>query len=256
MSSTIVDADSHVLEPADLWEKNLEPKYRDKAIRLLKDDEGLEYFDIGGRKSFLQQGGMLAAQAAAGQSEQALRERFLKPGAVTYEEGRRVAPGAVDPHERIKFMDEEGIDVTVLYPTIGLSWEVDCFDPELAAAYCRVYNDWLVGFCKPYPHRLIPIAHLSLLDVGEAVKELKRTAKLGMKGIFFCIWPPQGRSFGDAYYDPLWAEAQDLGIPVSLHVISLSGQSRAPPTPPRREGRAIGSSLSCPTSIPMQPWPV
>ena len=134
MPSRIIDVDSHVLEPSDLWEKNLEPKYREKAIRLLKDDEGLEFFDIGGRKSFLQQGGVLAAQAAAGQSEQALRERFLKPGAVTYEEGRRIAPGGADPNTRIELMDEEGIDVTLLYPTIGLSWEVDCFDPELAAA--------------------------------------------------------------------------------------------------------------------------
>ena len=125
-------------------------------------------------------------------------------------------------------MDEEGIDASFLYPTIGLSWEVDCNDPELAAAYCRVYNDWLADFCAAYPDRLIPIAHISLMDVEEAVKELNRTTKMGMKGIFFCIWPPQRRSFGDVYYDPLWAEAQDLGVPVSLHVIALSGQSRGP----------------------------
>ena len=66
------------------------------------------------------------------------------------------------------------------------------------------------------------------MDVEEAVKELKRTTRMGMKGIFFCIWPPERRSFGDTYYDPLWAEAQDLGVPVSLHVINLSSQPRGP----------------------------
>ncbi len=37
-----IDCDGHILEPADLWEKYLEPQYRDRAIRIKKDDEGWE----------------------------------------------------------------------------------------------------------------------------------------------------------------------------------------------------------------------
>ena len=70
MRSKIVDVDSHVLEPSDLWEKNLEPKYRDKAIRLLEDEQGLEYFDIGGQRSFLQQGGRLPRKPPPGSRRQ------------------------------------------------------------------------------------------------------------------------------------------------------------------------------------------
>ncbi len=67
---------------------------------------------------------------------------------------------------------------------------------------------------------MIPIAHISLLDIDEAIKELRRVAKLGMKGTFLFSRPINGRPFGNRYYDPFWAEAQDLGMPVSIHVIN------------------------------------
>lgn len=47
--SIVVDADAHVAEPADLWEKNLPAKYRDRALRIGKDDQGLEYWECDGR---------------------------------------------------------------------------------------------------------------------------------------------------------------------------------------------------------------
>ena len=222
MALKMVDADSHILEPGDLWEKNIEPEYKDRTIRLLKDEEGFEYIDIDGKSSPLHQKGALADMSAAGQPAEALRDRF-RNGKIGWEEARHtIAPGAMDPHERIKLMDGEGTDITLLYPTIGLSSDATFDDPKLAAAHCRVYNDWLVDFCKPYPDRLIPVAHIPMLDVNEAVKEFKRAAKMGMKSVFFNVWPPKGRSFGDNYYDPLWTEAQDADIPIAIHVINAS----------------------------------
>ena len=51
MAYKIVDIDSHVIEPADLWEKNLERKFRDRALRLKRDENGLEYLEINGKKA-------------------------------------------------------------------------------------------------------------------------------------------------------------------------------------------------------------
>jgi predicted TIM-barrel fold metal-dependent hydrolase len=220
-----VDADSHILEPGDLWEKNIEPEYRDRAIRLLKDADGVDYIDMDGKSSPLLPKGTLAELSAAGQPAEDLGGRF-RNGTIGYEEARStVAPGAKDPHERIKLMDSEGTDVTLLYPSIGLSSDAIIDDPKLAAAHSRVYNDWIVDFCGPYPDRLIPVAHIPMLDIDEAVKEFRRAAKMGMKSLFFSIWPPKGRSFGDTYYDPLWAEAQDAEIPIAIHVINASSAS-------------------------------
>jgi uncharacterized protein len=41
-----VDADGHILEPSDLWETYLEPQYRDRALRIVRDDAGLEALEI------------------------------------------------------------------------------------------------------------------------------------------------------------------------------------------------------------------
>ena len=91
---------------------------------------------------------------------------------------------------------------------------------ELATAYCRAYNNWLLEFCQPYPQRLKPVAHISLLNVDLAVQEARRVAKLGVKGVFLYAHPPwlHGRGFGDPVNDPFWAELQDLGLTVGIHV--------------------------------------
>ncbi|MEE9248423.1 MAG: hypothetical protein V3U79_06985 [Dehalococcoidia bacterium] len=79
----------------------------------------------------------------------------MLPGSSTY------------PHARLKVLDEDKIDISLLYPTVGLSWESECEGPKLAAAYTRAYNDWTFDFCKPSAERLVPIAHVSLLSVEE-----------------------------------------------------------------------------------------
>ncbi len=91
-------------------------------------------------------------------------------------------------------------------------------DPTVSAAYCRAYNRWLVDFCKPYPDQLVPIAHVSVRDVDEGVKELERAASDGMRGAFISPAPVNGIRYGHDYYDPFWAAAQDLNMPITLHV--------------------------------------
>ena len=64
------------------------------------------------------------------------------------------------------------------------------------------------------------VAHISLMDVDRAVVELKQAAKLGLKSVMLTPWPANGKAYGDTYYDPFWATAQDVGLPVGLHVIA------------------------------------
>lgn len=188
MAPRIIDADSHIVEPSDLWETYLEPEYRDRAMRLKLDDQGLEYMEIDRKPSSRMSGGGLSGIMAAGQDD------IGEFSALPYEEARELVPPARDPRARVEWLDEEGVDATLLYPSIGLDWTEDCTDPKLSAAYCRAYNNWLDEFCSHDPERLLGIAHISLLDVEEGVAEMKRAGKLGMKGI------------------------QSMNIPVSLHV--------------------------------------
>ena len=114
-------------------------------------------------------------------------------------------------------MDEQGIDIAVLYPTLGIVWEEDNKDPELSAAYCRAYNNYLIDFCSKHPDRLIPIAHVNLRDVDLAVAEVQRV-KDKVKGLFYTPFPGSRRSVGDRYYDRFWGAAEAFGLPVSTHV--------------------------------------
>jgi hypothetical protein len=71
---------------------------------------------------------------------------LMTVGQRSYEDG--CPPGGFDPHARLRVMDDERIDVALLYPTIGIAWEGLVRDPQLATAYSRAYNRWIVDFCS------------------------------------------------------------------------------------------------------------
>ena len=214
----IVDADGHIMEPPNLWTDNLESRFKDRAMRLRLDDDGLEYLEINGRKSKVLNGGQLGSLGLLDEEMAPRRAGSFEPGLLDFEDC--TPPAAVDPHERVKWMDEQGIDTTILYPSLGLNWQSECDDAELAAAHCRVYNDWIAGFCEDYPERLIAAASISLQDVNEGVKEIKRAVKKGIGGVYLFPNPTNGIHYGDPYYDPFWAVVEDLGLPIGIHVSS------------------------------------
>ena len=216
--SRVVDADGHIMEPVDLWVDNLESRFKDRAMRLRNDDDGLEYLEIDGKKSRVLNGGQLGFLGTLDEAIAPRRTQEFTPGLFDFADC--TPPAARDPHARIEWMDAQGIDVSILYPSLGLNWQSECEDAALAAAHCRVYNDWIASFCAPYPERLIAAASISLMDVHAGVKEIKRAVKLGIGGVYLFPNPPNGIPYGDTYYDPFWAEVEDLGLPVGIHVSS------------------------------------
>jgi predicted TIM-barrel fold metal-dependent hydrolase len=206
-----VDADGHILEPPDLWESYLEPRYRDRALRIVRDDQGLEELEIGGQRSKLSRHGFPSTLGAMGDPD--LRAMQLDPER-TYESE---APfGSMDPAERLKVLDAEHIDAAVLYTTIGLIWEVELEDPELSQAYTRAYNRWICDFCRDSP-RLVPTAHLSLSDPSAAARELERAVADGARGAYVAPFTHDGRPLGHPDNHSVFAAAQDLGVPFAIH---------------------------------------
>jgi uncharacterized protein len=205
----IVDCDSHAMEPPDLWERYIEPRYRERAIRIVRDPaDGMEVLMIDGQPLLR---GMLGGLGGAGVD----RTKLFVPGMVSYLGGS--PPASYLPDERIKLLDEWGVDAGVVFPTVGILW--DTADDGLAAAYTRAYNDWLNDFASHNRRRIIPIAHIALQDVPSALGELRRCLKLGFKGIFLAPEPINGKRFSDPSFDPIWRECAEACIPVCLHVI-------------------------------------
>jgi predicted TIM-barrel fold metal-dependent hydrolase len=225
----VIDADGHILEPPDLWEKYLEPKYRDRAIRLRIGDDGYEFMEVDGRRAKLAPGQLGTLGGMGKQVEEANRRRaeaiesgraeqlrYKKPKPEdTYVRG--AAFGTMDMKERLKLLDREGMAKAILYPTLGLLWEAETFDPEISSAYARAYNRWIVDFCRDSGGRLVPIAHISLGDPEEAARELERAVKEGCRGAFVAPFTISRRPHGDVMHDRLFAVAQAHDVPVAIH---------------------------------------
>jgi predicted TIM-barrel fold metal-dependent hydrolase len=206
-----VDADGHVLEPPDLWETYLEPRYRDRALRVVLDERGLEELEIGGKRSTMSRRGFPSTLGAMGDPD--LKSMQQDPTRTYLTE----APfGSMDPIERCQVLDAEGIDAAVLYTTVGLLWEAELEDAQLAQAYTRAYNRWICEWCSGQD-RLIPTAHLSLGDPVAAGRELERAVGEGARGAYVAPFTHDAKPLGHPDHDVVFAAAQDLGVPFAIH---------------------------------------
>jgi predicted TIM-barrel fold metal-dependent hydrolase len=209
-----VDADGHILEPRNTWLEYIAPQYRARAIQIGHDANGQEALLIDG-KSLQAVRGRLASLGGIEMDP----AQLLAAGLLTYEDG--CPPGGYDPKARLEVLDAEGIDIALLYPTIGICWEGHVQDAALAHAYTEAYNRWLVDFCSYDPKRLVPIAHLNLLDPDLAVKEMLRAHAAGCRGIYISpdMFARGRRRFDDPALDRFWATAQELELPIAFHVV-------------------------------------
>ena len=210
----IVDGDSHFIEPLDLYLQYIDPEYRDRAMHVAEDPtSGKQQMFVDGKRMRLGTKDideMLSIIVGYGQKEE---------GSALNEFDRSLMSGGdwQNMDKRVEFLDAEGLDYQVLFPTLGLLWEGEVQDPGLAAALCRAYNTWAFEVCSGHMDRLFPAAHISLRDSALAVQEIQRVAKLGAHTIMVGSAPVGGKSFGHEDYDPIWAAAEDANVAVTIH---------------------------------------
>ncbi len=209
----LVDFDGHILEPPDLWEKYIDPKFRDRAIRVKVNEKGLEYLEYDGAPSKYIGAGGLSLMGCMHHNDPLALARDPEStylGEHPY--------GSMEPAERIKMLDAEGIDAVALYTTIGLLWESEIEDPALSQALTTAYNRWICEFAS-YSNRLLPVAHISLTDPDAAAAELARAVKDGAVSAMIGTFTWDKLSVADKKFDRFWATAQDLGVPVAIHPV-------------------------------------
>jgi len=209
----VVDADGHILEPPDLWERYLEAKYRDRALRIAVDDEGREHVEIDGRPSKLVRKGMPGGLGFMDRLGGIVYER--EPTGSAYVDNAPL--GAMDPAERVERLDLEGIERCLLYPTLGVLWVAECEDEELTQAYLRAYNRFIVDFCADSAGRLVPIAQLSLGDPEAAELELRRVAADGVKGVWVPPFTNTRKGVAHPDHHRVFHAAAELGLPFGIH---------------------------------------
>jgi predicted TIM-barrel fold metal-dependent hydrolase len=143
----VLDSDGHVIEPSQMWQEYLEPKYHAEMPRPAKDENGRFCYAVGG------------TQVMRTASSLAVPFKNEK-GEVTR---REMPSGGWDPVARLRDMDAEDIDIAVLYPTLAFFFP-ELASSELHAALCRAYNDWLGDYVRSATDRLLGVALLPLED--------------------------------------------------------------------------------------------
>ena len=128
-----------------------------------------------------------------------------------------INPGVKDPVARLKEQDQDGIVGEVMYPSINmLTFMVD--DVEVVDAVFQRHNNWIRDYCSHAPERLIGVGCLSLRDIDMAIAELKRCAQMGIKGVAIPCTAPVDKPYSDPYYEPFWEAAEDIGLPLTMHI--------------------------------------
>ena len=204
----IVDADSHVNEPPDLWQESVPAKWKERAPKLVHTEKGdLWHFD-GGKHTW-----PVGLTATAGQSY-----FQLAPMGQTYESMR---PGSFDTTARLADMDADGIYAQVLYPSVTLTGaRIYSSERELQLACVRAYNEWIESFCKGSGGRLIPQAIVPTTGIDDALAELDLAMKGAHRGAVISSFP-NGSLTPAAEDDPFWSRAQEAGFPIAVHIGSF-----------------------------------
>ncbi|MEJ2130472.1 MAG: amidohydrolase family protein, partial [Gammaproteobacteria bacterium] len=214
-SQIIYFADSHVVEPADLWIEYIDPEFRDRAPHL---EQGITRAD-GTRV----EGEFLVCDGIAPQRVATFAAADVDDPRKRAEAGQRgyaqIRQGGWDPKARIADQDVDGVAFEVLYPSMAMPM-FSLTDTPYQQAVFRAYNDWVADFVKAAPGRLAGVALISLDDIDAGVAEMRRARDLGLRGAMIWNDPGDGRTYADEGFDPVWTTAADLDMPISLHILT------------------------------------
>jgi predicted TIM-barrel fold metal-dependent hydrolase len=209
-----IDSDGHILEHPTGMPDYAPAKYRDRIWHIETDEAGEEWLHYNGTVT---PANFMAAAGTAGLSDEDRAKSFR--GELRYTE---VRPAAYNAKARLQDMDQDGIDLAVLYPTMLLGLQ-SLRDVDFAEAQARAYNDWCSDHVQEGDGRLfgagaVPPMH-EPADVARVAAEIRRVAELpGMVSVFMRPNPAvDWRPFNDPVYDPIWQAAQDTGLPIALH---------------------------------------
>jgi len=188
----MISADDHNLEMDHLYEERLPSKFQDRAPKFWRDGKtGLVHMEYKGRS-------------------------FDPPGIGTI---GHECPGFWDREERLRCMDSERIEGSVLYH--GQLQSLNAIigeDPELYAACMDVYNEWLIEYTRPAGNRLVGVAMLpAFLNPDSARDQMQKIKQLGYKSVQMPSYP-RGVRYNSREMDPVWRAIVESGIPLSFHV--------------------------------------
>ena len=205
----LISADSHIVEPPDCYTKYIDPKYRDRAPTVERDDKGNDVYVIPGMESTIPLG-LVAAAGFTGE------ELAARAEACTFDQLHESGHNA---KLRVADQDRDGVVSEILYPSVGM---VLCNHEDYAykTACMHAYNEWLANYVSDAPNgRLFGLGQTSGDSVEQMIKDFEDCHKKGFVGMMM-PGDPQVEDYDHPMYDPLWECAVELNMPLSFHILT------------------------------------
>jgi predicted TIM-barrel fold metal-dependent hydrolase len=205
--SVYYSCDSHVVEPPEVFE-GLEARFGSRAPRLVTNPNGKQgtYIAFGDTLMNVGRLGIAGNRLDDPKTHELMARGY---GGLN--------PGCHNPAERLKEQATDGIVGEVMYPSVNMA-AFSYPERDVVHAVFQRHNDWIRDYSSQAPERLISIACIPLPDVEAAVQELQRVAKMGVRGIAIPCTAPPDKPYNHPDFEPFWAAAEEVGVPISMHI--------------------------------------
>jgi predicted TIM-barrel fold metal-dependent hydrolase len=214
MDYTRISADCHIdlpWLPPDLFTSNASAAMKDRMPYVAEGPDGPHWTCKKGT-SF----GLVCGVGPSGQKLVPGQHYRVDVMAATglYDDGKKGIRRVTDPALRLKDQDRDGVQAEVIFGILGAATRLG--DHEAATEMFRIYNDWLLDFCRHAPDRFIGLACLPYGDIEAAVAEIHRVAKLGLRGMeLSCSWDME--PMWHPLWEPLWQAVNEVNLPLHFH---------------------------------------
>ncbi len=214
-SVPVVDADSHVYEPPEIWTDFLSTQERTLAEEAFWHERGPGDSEL---------------TVVNGRAVRPLNRSKLNRFACFHPDSTPESIGELDPDvpsednlgasdtaARLRDLDALGIEQQIVFPTLFAEYFPVVESPRAAVALARAYNDWAGKLTAAAGGRLHPVAVLPLQSVPGALAELERVAAAGFKAVFLRPSFHEGRFLNHSSYEPLWKAISETGLVACVH---------------------------------------
>ena len=212
----IVSVDDHLVEPPDVFTSRMPARLRDRAPRVERDDQDIDYWVFEEER--------VPLCGADGIKSWEVGKGYLGP--INFDE---LHPAVWNIHERVRAMDVNGVLASLNFPSAPFGFAGTRFfrmkDRELGLASLRAFNDWThEEWAGPYPDRIIPCQLAWLADPEIAAAEIRRNAARGFTSVSFSENPEKLGlpSLHGKHWDPFLRACEETGTVINLHVGSSS----------------------------------
>jgi predicted TIM-barrel fold metal-dependent hydrolase len=227
----VFDADNHLYETKEALTKYLPDEYKN----------AIDYVDVHGRTKIVVRGQIsdyIPNPTFDRVGRPGAQEEYFKHGNPEGKSHREIIGKGIDcppayryAEPRLQLMDEQGIDYTIMLPTLAsLVEERMKDDPDLSAAAIHALNQWMVeAWPFAYEGRVFSTPIINPGIVEKACEELDYVLEHGARAVLMRPAPAWGykgpRSFALPEFDPYWKKVEESGVLVILHA-SDSGYVR------------------------------